>query len=154
MGARLCFSGQRVKSLLFSRPILEATFWVRLLSKVFSIRSSYRTLLFSLALAPLVLTNAVRAQMQGFRPLAVPLVTHAKIQLYAFHDEDLMVYINGVLAAKASGYTGAYEILEMRPEARAQLKPGATITPFVSCHQTNGGQYVDVGFAHENVAVR
>ncbi|BCM91230.1 hypothetical protein IAD21_03094 [Abditibacteriota bacterium] len=88
------------------------------------------------------------------RQVTLPANLSANIQLFAHHDEDLTVYINGVLAAKAAGYTGAYEVLEMRPEARAQLKPGATITLAVSCHQTNGGQYVDVGFAHEVPPVR
>lgn len=83
------------------------------------------------------------------RQVTLPATLPANLQLYAHHDEDLQVYINGVLAAKAAGFTGNYEILEMRPEARAQLKAGATITLAVSCHQENGGQYVDVGFAHE-----
>ena len=83
------------------------------------------------------------------RQVTLPANLPIAMQLYAHHDEDLAVYINGVLAAKAAGFTGAYEILEIRPEARAQLKPGATVTLALSCHQTNGGQYVDVGFAHE-----
>ncbi len=88
------------------------------------------------------------------RQVTLPATLPVNLQLYAYHDEDLKVYINGVLAAKAAGYTGAYEILEMRPEARAQLKPGATVALAVTCHQTNGGQYVDVGFAHEVMPVQ
>jgi hypothetical protein len=69
------------------------------------------------------------------------------LQLYVHHDEDAEIYINGVLAAKTSGFTGDYDVIEMLPAARAALKPGGKNLIAAHCHQTTGGQYIDVGFA-------
>ena len=38
--------------------------------------------------------------------------------------------------------------MEIRKTARALLKPGAKITLAVHCHQTIGGQGVDVGIVN------
>jgi len=65
-------------------------------------------------------------------------------QFLLHHDEDVEIYVNGVLALKASGYTADYEIAPMSAEARAALRAGAN-TIAVHCHQTTGGQYIDVG---------
>ncbi len=43
------------------------------------------------------------------------------------------------------GFLTAYEPLEIAAAAKALLKPGAKITLAVHCHQTTGGQGVDVG---------
>jgi hypothetical protein len=64
--------------------------------------------------------------------------------LSVHHDEDVEVYINGVPAATATGYTTAYEPMPMNETARATLKPGKNVIA-VHCHQTGGGQYIDVG---------
>ncbi len=66
------------------------------------------------------------------------------LKLEAHHDEDLEVYFNGVLAAKLPGFIEHYEQFDVRPEAVAMLKPGLN-TLALHCHQTTGGQYVDVG---------
>ena len=82
------------------------------------------------------------------RPITLPAALDpASVQLFAFHDEDVEVYLNGVLAARATGFVTAYEPLDLSPEARALLKPGATLLLAVHCHQTGGGQGIDVGLA-------
>jgi hypothetical protein len=57
--------------------------------------------------------------------------------------------VNGVLASKEEGYTTSYVMLDISPPARALLKPNATVTLAVHCHQTTGGQNIDVGLASE-----
>ena len=70
----------------------------------------------------------------------------ASLQLYIHHDEDAEIYLNGILAAKTSGYTAEYDVIEMLPAAKSALKPGKNALA-VHCHQTVGGQYIDVGLA-------
>ena len=72
----------------------------------------------------------------------------ASLSLLVHHDEDVEIYLNGVLAAKAPGYTTAYEPLSISSEARAALVRGANLIA-IHCHQTTGGQYVDAGFVRE-----
>jgi hypothetical protein len=68
----------------------------------------------------------------------------ADLQLLVHHDEDVEIYLNGVLAGRFGGFTTEYEVLAMNPQARAALKPGRNSLA-VHCHQTGGGQFVDVG---------
>jgi hypothetical protein len=68
----------------------------------------------------------------------------ADLQFQVHHDEDVEIYVNGVLAATAKGYITDYELMPIRPAAKNSLKPGKNILA-VHCHQTTGGQYIDVG---------
>jgi hypothetical protein len=70
----------------------------------------------------------------------------ASVQLYVHHDEDAEIYLNGVLAAKLTGFRTEYDVVDLLPAARTALKPG-TNTLAVHCRQTTGGQYIDVGLA-------
>jgi len=66
----------------------------------------------------------------------------AKIQIH--HDEDAEIYFNGVLATQVPGFSTNYYELEINAEAAATLKPGVNLLA-AHCHQTGGGQYIDVG---------
>lgn len=67
-----------------------------------------------------------------------------ELRFYVHHDEDCEIYLNGVLAAKMTGWTTDYRSFRMTPESIATLKPGKN-TMAVHCLQKSGGQYIDVG---------
>jgi hypothetical protein len=76
------------------------------------------------------------------------LLTAAQIQnlvVRDYHDEDIDVYLNGVKAYSAPGYISSYEYKPLSKEAKQSLKPNAENELAVHCHQTTGGQYIDVG---------
>lgn len=60
------------------------------------------------------------------------------------HDEDVEIYLNGILVEKIGGYTSHYEMVPLSVEARSALRPGRN-TLAVHCRQTAGGQYLDAG---------
>ncbi len=66
------------------------------------------------------------------------------LRLRVHHDEDVEIYLNGVLACKETGWITAYELLPLAAAARQALVVGENVIA-VHCHQTAGGQYVDAG---------
>jgi hypothetical protein len=78
------------------------------------------------------------------RQIELPEGKYDNLYLNLHHDEDAEIYLNGVLAAKVGGYVTDYGEVSIRPEAIAALKQGKN-TIAVHCHQTTGGQYIDVG---------
>jgi Domain of unknown function (DUF1793) len=67
-----------------------------------------------------------------------------ELQLYMHHDDDAEVYINGILARRARGYTTDYEQFPIRAAALAAIRPTGNVLA-VHCHRDAGGQYIDVG---------
>lgn len=80
------------------------------------------------------------------REFTLPAGATSDLQLLIYHDEDAEVFLNGVLAANFQGFDTTYITAAINPAARATLKPGKN-TLSVHCHQTGGGQFIDVGFA-------
>ena len=68
-----------------------------------------------------------------------------------FHDEDVEIYLNGVLAYSRKGYTSGYESAPIREEARRALNIGGQNVMAIHCHQTGGGQYIDAGLSLKSV---
>ena len=79
------------------------------------------------------------------RTWTLPAGSFHHLEFNLMHDEDIEVYVDGVLAAKEPGYINGYDVFEIKPEALALLKPGAKVTIAAHCHQTVGGQGIDVG---------
>ena len=66
------------------------------------------------------------------------------LELLVHHDEDVEIYVNGVLAASAKGFTTDYEEAPLNEAGKAALRPGGNVFA-VHCRQTTGGQYIDLG---------
>jgi len=78
------------------------------------------------------------------REVNLPVRDYDELQAWLHHDEDAEVYVNGVLALKASGFISGYDVFPFTPEGKAAFKPGKNLIA-IHCHQTTGGQYVDFG---------
>jgi hypothetical protein len=72
----------------------------------------------------------------------------ATVQFTVYHDEDVEIYIDGVLATSERGFNAAYLPMTINDQAKALLKPGKTVTIAAHCHQTIGGQDLDIGVAN------
>ncbi len=82
------------------------------------------------------------------RTFIMPTGHFKHLRFYTFHDEDVAVFINGVFAASAGGYSNQYVGLNLTPAGLAALHPGKNIFA-VHVHQTTGGQFFDGGLAEE-----
>jgi hypothetical protein len=80
-----------------------------------------------------------------FNPGALTPQQVARLVFRDYHDEDIDVYINGVPAYSARGYISSYEHRPLSQAAKQSLVPNADNQIAVHCHQTEGGQYIDVG---------
>ena len=82
---------------------------------------------------------------RAFNPGSLTPQQISNLVFTVYHDEDVVIYINGVLAGQDSGYTTSYMTLAMTSQARAAIIPNGVNIMAVSCHQTTGGQFIDVG---------
>jgi hypothetical protein len=65
-----------------------------------------------------------------------------------YHDEDCDIYINGALAASIKGYA-TYTVAPINEAGKKALIPNGTNIIAVRCHQTEGGQGIDVGISKQ-----
>ncbi len=80
-----------------------------------------------------------------FNPGALTPAQISNLVFNVFHDEDCEIYINGTLAASAPGYVTAYGHVAMSAAGQNAIVPGANNLLAAHCHQTGGGQGMDVG---------
>ncbi len=92
-------------------------------------------------------TNWTDSDIWMRRKVTLPAGSYKNLAFMVYHDEDVEIYVNGVLAAEDGGYNSSYDALDVTPAAAALLKPGATVTLAVHVHQTVGGQGIDLGLA-------
>ena len=78
------------------------------------------------------------------REVTLPAGKWNDLQLFVHHDEDVQIFLNGMLASALSGYTTDYELTPVKRQASDQLKPGKVVIA-AHCIQTKGGQYLDIG---------
>ena len=82
------------------------------------------------------------------RTFTMPAGNTKGLLLYCYHDEDVTIYINGVLAGHAPGYSVSYVPLELTSAGRRALHPGKNLFA-VHVLQTSGGQFFDLGISRE-----
>ncbi len=73
----------------------------------------------------------------------------AQLVFNVYHDEDCEIYVNGVLAASASGYSTTYVMLPLNAAGQNAVITNGTNLVSVHCHQTSGGQNIDVGISRQ-----
>ncbi len=61
------------------------------------------------------------------------------------HDDDVEIYVNGVLAFSATGYITMYKNFDFNPAGKAAIVENSENVIAVHCHQAWGGQSIDVG---------
>jgi hypothetical protein len=81
------------------------------------------------------------------REVELPRGKYSDLALVVHYDEDPEVFIDGVLAWKARGFNASYELVAIDPAAADLLRKPGKHTLAVHCHQTVGGQYIDLGIA-------
>ncbi len=85
-----------------------------------------------------------------FNPGPLSTADLGNLKLKVDHDEDVEIYINGVLAASATGYTPfTYAYLDLSAAAKSALLPNSDNLIAVHCHQTGGGQIIDAGMVKQ-----
>jgi hypothetical protein len=68
-----------------------------------------------------------------------------QIEAQLFHDENTEVFVNGRQLFRRRGYVTEYQEVPLTDEQRKLFKPGKNVVA-VHCHQTGGGQGIDLQF--------
>ena len=66
------------------------------------------------------------------------------LTLHLFHDENVEIFVNGKRLFQARGFVTGYEDIPLSAEQKALFLPGKNVIA-VTCHQTGGGQGIDLG---------
>ncbi|QDH79883.1 glycoside hydrolase family 2 [Echinicola soli] len=69
------------------------------------------------------------------------------IRLRIHHDDECVVYINGVKAAELEKWTSSYTTTTISDEAKNALVANGTNVIAIHCKQDIGGQYIDAGLS-------
>ncbi|RYX81539.1 beta-galactosidase [bacterium] len=72
------------------------------------------------------------------------------LRLTIRHDEDVEVYLNGVRVWSEPSFHDNYQEIELPREALAALKVGRNVIA-AHCHQTEGGQFLDIGLSMDTL---
>ena len=67
------------------------------------------------------------------------------LRMVIYNDEDVEVYVNGVLAYSATGYLSDYKTVDFSTAAREAINPEGPNLFAIHVKQTAGGQYIDLG---------
>ncbi len=78
------------------------------------------------------------------RTITLP-ASYPTVELTAYHDQDLDVYFNGVLAAHVPGWTHSYDAIPVDAKMTALLHPGTNVIAAHVRHQGDGRHFADVG---------
>ena len=73
-------------------------------------------------------------------------IWYRSVVVTAYHDQDLDIYLNGVLAAHVDGWTHSYDNIPIDPKA-ALLHPGANLIAVHVHHGGDGRHFADVSLA-------
>src|SRR5262249_6501137 len=78
------------------------------------------------------------------REVILPEGSFKHLQLQLQHDTAAEFYLTRVLSAKLTGHSTGYKDVPTTEESRKTLRPGPNVLA-VTCTDTGGGQYIDVG---------
>jgi len=82
---------------------------------------------------------------KDFKPRNLTAADLKNLSFHIYYDDDCEIYINGVLVASTKGHSNGYVSIPLNDAAQKALKPNADNNIAVHCHQTGGGQFIDVG---------
>lgn len=80
-----------------------------------------------------------------FNPGSLKATQRENLVFRVHHDDEIEIYINGVLAYNATGYSTSYYYVNFNQEGKSAIMANSDNVIAVHCHQEWGGQYVDAG---------